>query len=106
MSEQWNEVMQEVDRMYHVNLTSEGRIAHITDYIIRREAAELLQLRERVAALEAERAQLVPFAALAFKVIGEISLTNLSPAMKRLDHYAANDIDGKLYMEICAEGSK
>jgi hypothetical protein len=35
MTKQWSEIMQEVDRLYHINLTSEGRVACITDYIIR-----------------------------------------------------------------------
>jgi len=29
----WTKIMQEVDRLYHLNTTSEGRIACITDYI-------------------------------------------------------------------------
>jgi hypothetical protein len=31
----WTEIMQNIDRLYHANTTSEGRIACITDYIIR-----------------------------------------------------------------------
>jgi len=32
---EWSEIMQEVDRIYHANSTSEGRIACITDYVVR-----------------------------------------------------------------------
>jgi len=32
---EWSEIMQEVDRIYHTNSTSEGRIACITDYVVR-----------------------------------------------------------------------
>jgi len=35
MTKQWSEIMQEVDRLYHINQTSEGRVACITDYIVR-----------------------------------------------------------------------
>lgn len=31
----WSEIMQEVDRLYWINQTSEGRINCISDYIIR-----------------------------------------------------------------------
>jgi hypothetical protein len=34
MSEQWSNIMQEVDRLYHANTTSEGRVSCIADYIV------------------------------------------------------------------------
>lgn len=41
-------LMQEIDKIYHKNETSEGRINHITDFVVSREAA----LQARVAELE------------------------------------------------------
>jgi hypothetical protein len=34
-TEEWSKIMQEVDRLYHINTTSEGRINCITDYVVR-----------------------------------------------------------------------
>lgn len=34
LDKRWSKIMQEVDRLYWLNQTSEGRIACITDYII------------------------------------------------------------------------
>lgn len=33
--EKWSGIMREVDRLYHANTTSEGRVNCITDYIVR-----------------------------------------------------------------------
>lgn len=64
MNDTWNEYTvaaephrQEVDRLYHINQTSGGRINCITDYIMCVLAAkdnELAALRARVAELEAQ----------------------------------------------------
>lgn len=35
LDKKWSGIMQEVDALYHTNLTSEGRIDAITDYIVR-----------------------------------------------------------------------
>ena len=34
LDERWSKIMQEVDRLYHINHRSESRIDCITDYII------------------------------------------------------------------------
>jgi hypothetical protein len=44
-----SKLMQEIDKLYHLNQNSEGRINHITDFVSAREAA----LQARVAELEA-----------------------------------------------------
>jgi hypothetical protein len=50
MDERWTAIMTEVDRLYHINQTSGGRVACITDYIVwllnEAEKARLLSAEE------------------------------------------------------------